>query len=48
MTANSVPRWSITEKDTEVSELTPVKYCHSERCPEEETGKNSVSPCRIP
>lgn len=45
-TAMSVPRWSIREKKTPDSPLCPVKCWKRDRCPELDTGKNSVRPCK--
>ena len=47
-TAISVPAWSRMEKRNPVSPLFPVKYWKRERCPELDTGRNSVRPCRTP
>ena len=48
-TATSVPRCSATSKGSpKRSWSSPRKYCPRSRCPELETGKNSVSPCTTP
>ena len=44
-TAASVPRWSTSESTSAASPLTPVTCWTTDRCPELETGRNSVSPC---
>ena len=36
------------KKLPELSELMPVKYWKSDRCPLDETGRNSVRPCKMP
>ena len=47
-TAASVPQCSKIVNIRPISAENPVKCCTSERCPELETGRNSVSPCTIP
>src|SRR5918997_1698531 len=48
-TATSVPMWSATSKESpNRSWSSPRKYWPSRRCPELDTGRNSVSPCTIP
>ena len=47
-TATSVPACSRMENKKLESPEVPVKYWNRERCPEDETGRNSVSPCRTP
>ncbi len=47
-TAASVPKWNTIVIVTAPSPSRPVKCWNSERCPELDTGRNSVSPCNIP
>src|SRR5687767_9912035 len=48
--ATSVPRWSITENASDVmnGSSQPRSSGTTIRCPEDETGRNSVSPCTTP
>ena len=48
ITANRVPRCRTMEKKAPLSPERPVKYWKMERCPELDTGRNSVSPWIIP
>src|SRR5918998_4523204 len=48
-TATRVPMCNATSKDRpNLSWSNPKKYCPNKRCPELDTGRNSVSPCTIP
>ena len=46
----SVPMWSITLNASDVmnGSVQPNRYGTMIRCPDEEIGRNSVSPCTIP
>ena len=48
--ATSVPRWSITLNARDVMNASshPARNGTMIRCADEETGRNSVSPCTIP
>src|ERR671916_1030435 len=48
-TATRVPMCNATSKERpNLSWSNPKKYCPNKRCPELDTGRNSVSPCTIP
>ena len=45
-----MPRWSITLNASEVMNASSHPNSHGTmtRCPDEDTGRNSVSPCTMP
>ena len=48
MVLRTVPKWTSTVKSRNPSLSTPNSSFAIIRCPLEETGRNSVSPCTIP
>ena len=48
MTAPAVPTWSMASKTTPGCENPGITICANARCPDDDTGRNSVSPWRTP
>ena len=46
MTASNVPRWTMTVKSMSLGRF--IRADTSVRWPDEDTGRNSVSPCTMP
>ena len=47
-TAPAVPTWSMASKTTPGCEKPGISICARARCPDDDTGRNSVSPWRTP